>query len=139
MSSDDDFLREINAIAVPASLLGEVTTLWASLPEEEWRDFDRRLGHVLAFVGERVPEDQAPMLAMATALRVLAIHAIVHDPKNRAWLFPGSQDDITYLHGDVVKTAAQAELVADAAGEPVFFQDAFRTHLLTLAAAKGRA
>ncbi len=138
-SSDDDFLREINAIAVPPPLLGEVTTLWASLPEEEWRDFDRRLAHALAFVGQRVPGDQAPMLAMAVALRLMALDVIVRNPENRAWLFPGAQDDITYLHGDVVKVAAQADLLTDPAGDPFFSQDVFRTHLLTLAAARGRA
>jgi hypothetical protein len=46
--------------------------------------FDRRLAHALDLVGRRMPRDQAPMLAMAVALRLMALHAIVHDHENRA-------------------------------------------------------
>jgi hypothetical protein len=137
--SDDDFLRDINAVTVPAPLLGEVTTLWAALPEAEWRDFDRRLEHVLNFVAERETGDHAPMLAMAIALRLMALDAIVHNPEHRAWLFPGAQEGITFLHGDIVKAAAQAELLTGADGNPTFAQEAFRMRLMTLAAARGQA
>ena len=34
MSAPDHFIRNINALNVPASLLGEVMIVWASLPPE---------------------------------------------------------------------------------------------------------
>ena len=40
MSAPDEFMREINAQKVAAPLLGKVMHLWASLPRDEWQDFD---------------------------------------------------------------------------------------------------
>lgn len=134
----DEFIREINAQKVSGSLLGEVMILWASLPPDEWQDFDRRLARVVDFVAEKRVGD--PMLAMAVALRLMALDAIVIDPEIRGWLMSGkSPDGITYLHGDLVRVAAEQEVLEGPAGEPTFDREAFRVRLMGMAKARGSA
>jgi hypothetical protein len=86
MSAPDAFIREINAQPVSPSLLGEVMHLWASLPRDEWADFDRRLERVVELVSRTNSCEQAPMLAMAAALRLMAVDTLVVDPAFRGWL-----------------------------------------------------
>ena len=46
MSAPDEFMQEINTQKVSAPLLGKVMHLWASLPRDQWSDFDRKLERV---------------------------------------------------------------------------------------------
>jgi hypothetical protein len=140
VSPPDEFIREINAQNVSASLLGEVMVMWASLPRDEWQDFDRRLTHVVDFVAEKRDGESDPMLAMAIALRLMALDAIVVDPEVRGWLMSGkSPDGITYIHGDLVKIAAEQEILEGPVGDPVFDREAFRARLMGIATARGSA
>jgi hypothetical protein len=50
MSVPDYFIRHINALNVPAPLLGEVMIMWASLSPDEWKNFDPRLERVVEFI-----------------------------------------------------------------------------------------
>lgn len=140
MSAPDAFMREINAQKVPAPLLGKVMHLWASLSRDEWRDFDRRLERVVEFVEREHGGERSPMLAMAVALRLMALDATVVDPELRGWLISErSRDGITYIHGDLLLVAAEQTLLEGPAGEPVFDRVPFRTRLMELAAARGHA
>src|SRR4029077_5809906 len=104
MSAPDEFVHEINAQKVSATLLGKVMHLWASLSSNEWNDFDRKLERVVDLVGKEHCGDGAPMLAMAVALRLMALDALVLDPEFRGWLITGhSPDGITYIHGDLLQ------------------------------------
>ena len=105
MSAPDQFMREINAQKVSAPLLGKVMHLWASLPREEWQDFDQKLERVVDFVGKENCGAGDPMLAMAIALRLMALDALVLDPEFRAWLITEhSPDGVTYIHGDCCRS-----------------------------------
>ena len=140
MSAPDEFMQEINAQSVPAPLLGRVMHLWASLPRDEWRDFDRKLERVVELVGREQDGDNSPMLAMAAALRLMALDAMVVDPELRGWLMSErSPDGITYIHGDLLKVAAEQVILEGPAGEPIFDRVSFRTRLMELAAARGHA
>ena len=140
MSDDDDFLREINRLNVAPSLLGEVMLLWASAPAEIASDFDQKLKHVLDYVTKRDGKPGGPMLAMAVALRLMALDEIVMAPEFRGWLVAkGSRDGITLIHGDLLKVAAEQALLPGAAGDPVFDPDVFRARLMELTATRGRA
>jgi len=140
MSAPDEFIQEINAQNVPAPLLGRVMHLWASLPRDEWRDFDRKLERVVELVGREQDGDNSPMLAMAAALRLMALDAMVVDPELRGWLMSErSPDGITYIHGDLLKVAAEQTILEGPAGEPIFDRVSFRTRLMELAAARGHA
>lgn len=140
MSAPDQFIRAINAQKVTPPLLGEVMILWASLPSREWRDFDRRLERVVEFVGKKNGADDSPMLAMAVALRLMALDAMIVDPELRGWLMSErSPDGVTYIHGDLLKVAAEQAVLEGPAGEPTFDRVSFRTRLLELADASGRA
>jgi muramidase (phage lysozyme) len=50
ISALDEFMLQINAEKVPPLLLGKVMHMWASLPPNEWQDFDRKLERVVALV-----------------------------------------------------------------------------------------
>jgi len=140
MSAQDDFMQEINAQSVPAPLLGRVMHLWASLPRDEWRDFDRKLERVVELVSREQDGDSSPMLAMAAALRLMALDAMVVDPELRGWLMSErSPDGITYIHGDLLKVAAEQAILEGPAGEPIFDRVSFRARLMELVAARGRA
>ena len=140
MSAPDEFMREINAQKVSAPLLGKVMHLWASLSRDEWRDFDRKLERVVELVGREQDGDSSPMLAMAAALRLMALDAMVIEPELRGWLMSErSPDGITYIHGDLLKVAAEQVILEGPAGEPIFDRVSFRTRLMELAAARGRA
>lgn len=140
MAAPEDFIREINAQRVSPSLLGEVMHLWASLPRDEWADFDRRLERVVALVERKNPDEGSPMLAMAAALRLMALDALVVDPEFRGWLVSErSQDGITYIHGDLLQIAAAQEVLEGPAGEPAFDRVKFRTRLMELTSARGSA
>ena len=140
MSAPDEFMQEINAQKVSPPLLGKVTHLWASMPRDEWRDFDRRLQRVVDLVDKEHCGDGGPMLAMAIALRLMALDALVLDPEFRAWLItehsPGS---ITYIHGDLLRIAADQMILEGAEGEPLFDRNSFRIRLMQLTATRGRA
>lgn len=140
MSPPDQFIREINAQQVSASLLGEVMTMWAALPADEWNDFDLKLQRVVDFVGKKDGCENSPMLAMAVALRLMALDGVVMDPEMRGWLMSGrTRDGITYLHGDLLKVAAEQAVLEGPSGEPLFDREAFRMRLMELAGAGGRA
>lgn len=138
MSSDEEFLREINALDVPSALLGEVMIMWAALPAEVWGDFDKRLEHVLELVSRYDHTTDAPMRAMAVALRVMALDTIIEDPANRGWLV-GSADGIKYIRSDLVNVAASEPLHAGSQGQPAFDRQTFHTRLMETVAARGRA
>ena len=138
MSAPDEFMQEINAQKVSAPLLGKVMHLWASLPREEWQDFDQKLERVVDFVGKENGGD--PMLAMAIALRLMALDALVLDPEFRAWLITEhSPDGVTYIHGDLLQIAADQMILEGAEGEPLFDRNSFRIRLLQLTSTRGRA
>jgi hypothetical protein len=140
MSAPDEFIQEINAQKVPAPLLGKVMHLWASLPRDDWRDFDRKLERVVELVGREHDGDSSPMLAMAAALRLMALDAMVVDPELRGWLMSErSPHGITYIHGDLLEVAAEQVILEGPAGEPIFDRVSFRTRLMELAAARGHA
>ena len=140
MSAPDEFMREINAQKVAAPLLGKVMHLWASLPRDEWQDFDRKLERVVDLVGKENCGAGDPMLAMAIALRLMALDALVLDPEFRAWLITEhSPDGVTYIHGDLLQIAADQMILEGAEGEPLFDQNSFRIRLLQLTSTRGRA
>lgn len=140
MSAPEECMQEINAQKVSALLLGKVMRLWASLPRDEWRDFDRKLERVVELVAREQDSDSSPMLAMAAALRLMALDAMVVEPELRGWLVSEqSPDGITYIHGDLLKVAAEQVLLEGPAGEPIFDRVSFRSRLMELAAALGHA
>lgn len=139
MSAPDEFMQEINAQKVSAPLLGKVMHLWASLPRNDWCDFDTRLERVVELVGREHDGDASPMLAMAAALRLMALDAMVVDPEFRGWLLSErSPDGITYIHGDLLKIAAAQVVLAGPAGEPIFDRVSFRMRLMEMTATRGR-
>jgi len=140
MSVPDEFMEEINAQKVSVSLLGKVMHLWASLPRDEWHDFDGRLARVVTLVGSEHRGEDRPMLAMAVALRLMALDALVVDPEFRAWLITEhSPDGITYIHGDLLRIAAEQLILEGTDGEPAFDRNSFRIRLMEMIAAHGRA
>lgn len=139
MSPPDQFIRDINAQKVSAPLLGEVMTIWASLPADEWNDFNSRLQRVVDFIDKRGGCETSPMLAMAVALRLMALHGVVMDPEMRGWLMSGRTcNGMTYLHGDLLKVAAEEVILEGPTGEPAN-REAFLARLMELAATRGRA
>jgi len=140
MTVPDQFIQDINTQNISAALLGEVMIMWASLPPEEWKDFNRKLQRVVEFVDGKRPDVNNPLLAMAVALRLMALDAMVVDPAVRGWLIPEkSPDGITYIHGDLLKVAAEQPVLEGLAGEPVFDREAFHSRLMELAATQGCA
>lgn len=138
MSAPDEFMQQINAQKVSAALLGKVMYVWASLPRDEWGDFDRRLERVVELVDREHGGKDSAMLAMAAALRLMALDAMVVDPEVRGWLLSErSPDGITYIHGDLLKVAAEQAVLEGPAGEPVFERMAFGARLMELAATRG--
>jgi hypothetical protein len=139
MPAPDDFMQKINAQPVSASLLGKVMHLWASLPREEWRDFDRKLESVVELVAKVQGREGSPMLAMASALRLMALDAMVIAPELRGWLISDRlPDGITYIHGDLLKVAADLAVLEGPDGEPVFDPVSFRTRLMELTTTRGQ-
>jgi hypothetical protein len=140
MSVPDEFMQEINARNVSAPLLGKVMHLWASLPRDEWNDFDRKLERVAELVSKEHSGEGALLLAMAAALRLMALDALVLDPEFRGWLITEhSPGGITYIHGDLLQIAAGQTILEGPDGEPVFDREVFRARLMELAATRGRA
>lgn len=140
MSAPDEFIQDINAQTVSAPLLGKVMHMWASLPHDEWQDFDRKLERVVEFVSREHGGEDSSMVAMAVALRLMALDAMIVDPEIRGWLMSDrSSNGITYIHGDLVKVAAEQALLEGPAGEPTFDRSSFRSRLMELAEARGRA
>jgi hypothetical protein len=140
MPAPDEFMQQINAQKVSAPLLGKIMHLWASLPGDEWRDFDRRLERVVELVAGEHGGDGSPMLAMAVALRLMALDALVLDPEFRGWLIiEHAPEGITYIHGDLLQIAAVQTVLEGPDGEPAFDRNSFRECLMELITAKGRA
>ena len=140
MSAPDEFMQDINAQKLSASLLGKVMHLWASLPPDEWNDFDRKLERVVELVAREQGGEENPMLAMAAALRLMALDALVVDPEFRGWLITEhSPGGTTYIHGDLLRIAAVQPVLEGANGEPVFDRSSFRASLMGLAPARGHA
>jgi len=134
-----EFMQQINAQKVSAPLLGKVMRMWASLPCDEWQDFDRKLERVVALVATERDGEGGPVLAMAVALRLMALDAAVVDPDLRGWLISErSPDGSTYIHGDLLKVASEQTVLEGPAGEPTFDQVLFRMRLMELAAVHGR-
>lgn len=78
------------------------------------------------------------MLAMAVALRLMALDAMVVEPELRGWLMSErSPDGVTYIHGDLLKVAAEQAVLEGPAGEPIFDPVSFRTRLMELTVARG--
>jgi len=61
MSPPDTFVKEINAQKVSEPLLGKIMHRHASLPRDDWRDFDRRLKRVLELVNRENEAEGGPM------------------------------------------------------------------------------
>lgn len=139
MSDDAEFIGQINGVRVSPQLLGEITVIWASLPPEVWDDFDLRLKHVVDHIAKTRDGPDGPMLAMAAALRLMALNSIVKDPDARAWLVPGAHGETAYIHGDLLKAAAAEVVREDAFGNPIFDPESFRARLMGLLATRGRA
>lgn len=135
----DQFMQDIKALKVSSEILGQVMIMWASLSPDEWKDFDRRLQRVVEFVGEKDRGEGAPMLAMAVTLRLMALDTMAVDPASRGWLLPGARDGITYIHGDLLKAAAEEIILAGPQGEPTFAPEGFRIRLMELTAVHGQA
>ena len=140
MSVPDYFIRDINALNVPAPLLGDVMIMWASLPPDEWKNFDQRLERVVEFICKKDRSEESLMLAMAVTLRLMALDCVVADPEIRGWLMPGrSSSEVTYLHGDLLRVAAEEVVLEGPNGEPTFARASFRARLMALAATRGSA
>ena len=140
MSAPDEFMQQINSQKVSAPLLGKVMHLWASLPRDEWQDFDRKLERVVELVGKEHSGEGASLLAMALALRLMALDALVLDPEFRGWLITEhSPGGITYIHGDLLRIAAEQAVLEGPEGEPVFDRVTFRARLMGLVTTGGRA
>jgi hypothetical protein len=133
-------MQEINAQKVSAPLLGRVMHLWAPLPRDEWLDFDQKLERVVEFVAQKHGAEGTPMLAMAVALRLMALDVMVVDPELRGWrMSERLPNGITYIHGDLLKVAAEQVVLEGTAGEPTFDRASFRARLMQLAATRGQA
>jgi len=139
VSDDAEFIQKINGVEVSPELLGEITVIWASLPSEVWDDFDHRLKHVVDHIVKTRNASDGPMLAMAAALRLMALDSIVKDSHTHAWLVRGRQRGISYIHGDLLKVAAAEGIREDALGNPIFDPESFRARLMALLVTRGRA
>ena len=139
MPDDAEFIEQINGVEVSPELLGEVTAIWASLPPKVWDDFDQRLKHVVDHIAKTENTPDGPMLAMAAALRLMALDSVVKDPRTRAWLVRGRQDGLSYIHGDLLKVAAAEVIQEDALGNPIFDPELFQAHLMALLPTRGSA
>jgi hypothetical protein len=132
------FTNDINATKVTPELLGEVMVMYATLPPEE-RVFEVRAKRVIALLRDRGAGAGCGLLAMAITIRLMALDVILKDRDVQGWTLPGDGPDVTYVHSELLKVAAEAPLLEGANGQPIFDSGDFRRRVLRIAGAGGHA
>ena len=126
MSDFTKFKNDINNTEVSPDLLGEVMVMLAALPATERDSFEFRATRVLDLLEKKGYGTECGLLAMAIAIRLMALDAVLDDSEVRAWILPGSAPGITYLHGDLLRAAAEEPVVEGPEGQSVFIAGRFR-------------
>jgi hypothetical protein len=140
MSPFAKFKDDINAVNVSADLLGEVMVMWASLPPQEWSEFEVRVTRVIEFLTKKNNYGKDPtFLACAITIRLMALNSVLNDTEFRGLLLPASQDGITYVHGDLLKAAAEGLVLEGPKGQPIFEAEPFRQRVLQMTESRGCA
>ncbi|HWB49519.1 MAG TPA: hypothetical protein VG651_10445 [Stellaceae bacterium] len=135
-----EFKRCINAITVSPELLGEAMMMIANLPAADKASFDARTAHVVALVERQGWGEASCLVAMAVAVRLMALDSVLDDRVVKAWQLPSAAGcGGSYVHRDVLRAAAEEPVLEGPDGEPVFAIAAFCTRLAATAAPKGRA
>jgi hypothetical protein len=76
---------------------------------------------------------------LTVTIRLMALDAVLDDGKVRGWMLPGSESEITYVHADLLRAAADEPIVEGPEGQPIFIAGSFRQRLLQIAASRGNA
>jgi hypothetical protein len=133
------FQTDINATKVSADLLGEVMLMYASLSSEEWEDFDLKIIRVIELLKGKNYGKESEFLAMTIAIRLMALDSILLNAEFRGFQYPRDARGISYIHGDLLKAAAEELILEGPQGQPIFEVEAFRQTVLRIAASKGQA
>ncbi|WP_156652628.1 hypothetical protein [Methylobacterium sp. Leaf86] len=121
-------------------LLAEAMERHSNMPPEDRGVFEAIAFELFRFLTEKGFEgSRHGDLAMAINFRLTALARLVQGDQVRGWTLPGDTEGLTYLHADVLKAAAKEPLVEDDKGQAAFDGPAFAQHVLSLAAARGRA
>ncbi len=139
MSTLQEFKQEVNAAKVSADLLGEVMIMWAALPSEEWKDFDTKLTRVVEHITRKNKGKEDVFLAMVLTLRLMALDSVLHNDEFKGLKYPGTAEGITFVHGDLLKAAAEEPIFEGPEGQPIFEGKAFCQNVLRRAATTGHA
>jgi hypothetical protein len=139
MSEFGKFQTDINATKVSADLLGEVMVMYASLPSEEWEDFDLKITRVIELLNKKNYGKKSDYLAMAVAIRLMALDSVLLNDEFKGFRYPRDASGISYIHGDLLKAAAEEPILEGPQGQPIFEVEAFRQTVLRIAVSRGQA
>jgi hypothetical protein len=139
MPAFNKFKTDINATKVSADLLGEIMVMYAALPAEEWEDLDLKLTRSIEFLKNKNYGDDSAFLAMTIYIRLMALDSLLHSDEFKGFQFPRDARGVSYIHGDLLKAAAEAFVLEGPRGEPTFELEAFRQTVLRVAASRGQA
>ncbi len=139
MSDFLKFKNDINAIEVTAELLGEVMDMYAAMPPDERLIFEMRAMRVLQLLAKQGHDANRGMVAMTITIRLMALDAVLEDSQLQGWVLPGPEPGLTFVHGDLLKAAAEEPLIEGPEGHPSFVPSSFRRRVLQIAAARGGA
>jgi hypothetical protein len=133
------FLRQVNRTAVSAELLGEVLKMHAEMPAEDRPVFEARAVRLFELLDRKGLDRNRGSLAIAIDFRLTALARLHSDKILRGWSMPGTEPGMDYVHGDLVKAAAEEPLIEDAQGQATFDVESFRRRVLANADTRGRA
>jgi hypothetical protein len=106
-----EFKVRINATEIAPELLGEVMVMIAALVSAERDALEARATRVVELVEPKRTDGNSGLLAVAVIIRLMAFDAVMEDHLMKKWLIPGTQRDITYAHGDLLRVAAEEPVV----------------------------
>lgn len=134
------YLRRVNRTRVSSTILAEAMERHSNMPAEDRGVFEAFAFELFRFLTEKgFQGNRHSDLAIAINFRLTALARLVQGDQVRGWTLPGDTEGMTYLHADVMKAAAKEPLVEDDNGQAVFDGPAFAQHVLSVAAARGRA
>lgn len=134
-----EFKVRINAIKIAPDLLGEVMVMLAGLPAAERGDFEARATRIVGFLDGKHIGDNSVLLALAIAVRLMALDSVMDDRLVKEWLIPAPDQGVTYVHADLLRVAVEEPVTEDSEGRPAFVVGSFCRCLARAAAARGCA
>lgn len=134
------FLKTVNKTNVEPGLLGDVMQMHADMPAEDRLSFEARAFRMFDLLnGRGYRVKKRADLSVAIDFRLAALARLIDARGGRGFTMLGREENMDWVHADLVRCAAEEPVIDDEAYQPAFDADRFEQRLLAICETQGEA